>query len=226
VTALDQDTSDETEELSPGQALIARLRAELEEGEAREREPAPVGRSDKERYIEHLRAIFEKDQERRPAERRQTWDGSGSQMLTWHYEKSLGRYFPNPAEIDPLSAKMTLASHIVFWGIIGAMALLLFGARRNAGLLFWLLVLVPMALPLFFIIDYSAWLWWYGHNLNEMGAFTVKAFMPTVFGDGKVAQFTTHSYPSHGFGLMMLSFVLLAVAALIRRKQLKASAQG
>lgn len=226
VTALDQDTSDETEELSPGQALIARLKAALDEGEAREREAALADRSDKERNIAHLRATFEKDQERRPADSRQSWDGSGSQMLTWHYEKSLGRYFPNPAEIGPLSAKMTLASHIVFWGIIAAMALLLFGARRNAGLLFWLLVLVPMALPLFFLIDYSAWLWWYGHNLNEMGAFTVKAFMPTVFGDGKVAQFTTHSYPYTGFGLMMLSSVLLALAALMRRKQLKASAQG
>ena len=62
-----------------------------------------------------------------------------------------------------------------------------------------------MALPVFFIIEYSGWLWWYGHSLNEMGAFTVKPFMPTVFGQGKVAQFTTHSYPNIGFGLMMLS---------------------
>jgi hypothetical protein len=45
--------------------------------------------------------------------------------------------------------------------------------------------------------------------------------MPTVFGDGKVAQFTTHSYPDTGFGLMMLVFFVLAGAALIRRKQFK-----
>jgi hypothetical protein len=44
--------------------------------------------------------------------------------------------------------------------------------------------------------------------------------MPTVFGDGKVAQFTTHSYPSVGFGLMLLASVLAGLAALIRRKQL------
>jgi hypothetical protein len=80
-----------------------------------------------------------------------------------------------------------------------------------------------MALPLFFLIDYSAWLWWYGHTLNDMGAFSVKPFMPTVFGDGKVAQFATHSYPDKGFGLMMLLFVVLAFAALIRRKQFRAS---
>jgi hypothetical protein len=101
------------------------------------------------------------------------------------------------------------------------MLLLMFSARKNGGVLYWSLVLVPMALPVFFVIDYSAWLWWYGHTLNDMGAFTVKPFMPTVFGDGKVAQFTTHSYPYFGFGLMILFSLLLAVAALMRVKQFK-----
>ncbi len=118
-------------------------------------------------------------------------------------------------------ANLQLAIHIVFAGLIGSMLLLLFGARKNGGLLYWLLVLVPMGLPLFFIIDYSAWLWWYGHTLNDMGAFSVKPFMPTVFGDGKVAQFTTHSYPTTGFGLMLVFSLVLAVAALIRVKQFK-----
>ncbi|MCP4995367.1 MAG: hypothetical protein GY934_16550, partial [Gammaproteobacteria bacterium] len=112
--------------------------------------------------------------------------------------------------------------NLVFAGLIGAMLLLIYGARKNRGLLYWLLVLVPMALPLFFIIDYSAWLWWYGHTLNDMGAFSVKPFMPTVFGVGKVAQFSTHSYPSAGFGIMMVSSLVLAVAALIRIKQYRA----
>ena len=82
-----------------------------------------------------------------------------------------------------------------------------------------MLLLVPIALPVFFIIDYSAWLWWYGHSLNEMGAFTVKPFMPTVFGDGKVAQFTTHSYPYTGFGLMAAMSAVLAVALFLRRRE-------
>jgi hypothetical protein len=43
--------------------------------------------------------------------------------------------------------------------------------------------------------------------------------MPTVFGDGKVAQFSTHSYPYVGFGLMLVFSVLLALAALLRRKE-------
>jgi hypothetical protein len=35
-----------------------------------------------------------------------------------------------------------------------------------------------------------------------------------------VAQFTTHSYPSIGFGLMLLLSLLTGLATLIRRKQL------
>ena len=118
-------------------------------------------------------------------------------------------------------ATMAMAAEGLFWGILAVMVVLVFGARKNSGLFYWLLILVPMALPLFFLIEYSAWLWWYGHTLNAMGAFTVKPFMPTVFGQGKVAQFTTHSYPSIGFGLMLLMSVLLALAALMRRKGLK-----
>lgn len=54
---------------------------------------------------------------------------------------------------------------------------------------------IPVSIPLLFIADYSYWLYWFGHNLHDWGAFKIKPFMPTVFGDGKVAQFTTHSLP-------------------------------
>ena len=223
VTALSQDVEKESKEaeLSPGQAIIERLKAAMGETEGKEKKTKTGEITDKADMIENLHVSFEKDQERKPANERQVWDGSGAQMMSWHYEKSLGRYFNEPALIKPMVDTMTMVANIVFWGIIVAMLVLLFGARKNSGLLYWLLILVPMALPLFFIIEYSAWLWWYGHNLNEMGAFTVKPFMPTVFGQGKVAQFTTHSYPHYGFGMMMLMIVPLALAALIRRKQLK-----
>jgi hypothetical protein len=227
VTAMDQDTNKETssDSLSSGQALIERLKKGLGEyyvppESAKSGTAAPVKpSSEKSDNIDHLRATFEKDMERKSGDDKLVWDGSGRQMMSWHYQKNLGRYFNNPAEIAPMVATMSRVAEVFFWGIIAAMVLLLFGARKNSGLLYWLLILVPMALPLFFIIEYSAWLWWYGHNLNAMGAFSVKPFMPTVFGQGKVAQFTTHSYPSIGFGLMMLMSVILALAALIRRKQ-------
>ena len=225
VTAMDQDTEKESrisEEMSSAEALIARLKASMDE--TPEQATATTNTEDssaKEYSIISLENSFIKDQERKPSAKREAWTGSGSQMLSWHYQKNLGRYFNNPEEIIPMVNKMTIAGSVMFWGMMAAMMLLIFGARKNRGLLFWALILVPMALPLFFIIEYSGWLWWYGHNLNEMGAFTVKPFMPTVFGDGKVAQFTTHSYPGIGFALMILLAVMLAVVALLRRKQLR-----
>lgn len=228
VTALDQEGGMEKEapRVSAAEALLARIRAELGEPAT----PAPDGTADrtnadresaKEVLIESLESRFEKTQERRPPEQRQEWSGSGIQTLLWHYETSLGRYFNDPVMIAPMVRGMAVATHAFFWIMVGAMLLLLWGAYKGAGLLFWLLVLAPLALPLFFIIDYAAWLWWYGHTLNDMGAFTVKPFMPTVFGDGKVAQFSTHSYPYTGFGLMVLLSVVLAILALIRRKELR-----
>jgi hypothetical protein len=221
VTSLDQDAASHVEAaggsgLSPAQAVIAQLKAEMEGGTS---ESDAADDSRKQRFIADLRATYERDQERLAAAGQEPWTGSGAQMLSWHYQKSLGRYFNNPAEIRPLVSAMGAAGHGAVWLLIGAMLILLWGARRRDSPLYWLLILAPMALPLFFLIDYSAWLWWYGHNLNDMGAFTVKPFMPTVFGDGKVAQFSTHSYPYWGFGLMILASVVLALAALMRRKQ-------
>ena len=225
VLAMDQDSEKEKAAVDEGDSWLAsfRQRAGFEEPEA-EVKPEESGEiAVKSDLIDLLKATFEKDQERKPADERMGWDGSSSQMMSWHYQKNLGRYFNNPEEIIPMVKTMTIVAQVVFWGIVAAMILLIWGARKNSGLLYWLLILVPMALPLFFLIEYSAWLWWYGHTLNAMGAFTVKPFMPTVIGQGKVAQFATHSYPAIGFGLMMLMSVLLAVAALLRRKITKES---
>ena len=51
--------------------------------------------------------------------------------------------------------------------------------------------------------------------------FKVKPFMPTALGDGKVAQFTTHSYPTIGFYLLLIVAVLSILAILSRIKENK-----
>jgi len=234
VTSMDQDTDKEVgvgadEVRKAGTKSLQKLRDSLagktivaddaEESDTSVSKPAET--SAKEDNIAHLRSIFEADQAKRPASERQKWDGSLRQMMSWHYQKNLGRYFNNPAEIKPMVKTMGTVADVVYFGIIGAMLLLIFGVWKNIKPLYWLMILVPMALPLFFIIEYSAWLYWYGHTLNQMGAFTVKPFMPTVLGQGKVAQFTTHSYPALGFYLMLIMSVFLALAALIRLKQSK-----
>jgi len=220
ITALDQDTEAEQKEMTPGEALIARLKASLDESDGTAIAGADEEKdSKKSNNIESLRVTFEKDQERRQVNEREQWNGSGTQMLSWHYEKNLARYFNVPEQIDPMVKKMSTAADAVFWLMIAAMVFLVVATRKTNSRLYWLLVIPSILLPVFFIIDYSAWLWWYGHTLNDMGAFTVKPFMPTVFGDGKVAQFTTHSYPYTGFGLMVLFSVLLIIAANQRYKQ-------
>jgi ABC-type xylose transport system permease subunit len=89
---------------------------------------------------------------------------------------------------------------------------------RNFSLL---LALVPALMPVFFVITYAGWLWFFGHNMHPWGAFTVKPFMPTVFGEGKVAQFSTYSYPYWGYAMLLIVSACLALAMLIRRKQVR-----
>lgn len=145
------------------------------------------------------------------------WSNRGIDVMAWHYEESLGRWFNEPAKNQRLVGIMKSASYVVYAGVLVAMLAFLWVARRPRSPLFLALAAVPMILPIGFIVEYSSWLWWYGHSLNAMGAFTLKPFMPTVFGDGKVAQFSTHSYPALGFGLMCVTAGAMALAALLRR---------
>jgi len=235
VTSMDQDTEKEGGSVAladvrqAGTKSLKKLKDSLAgkkiDNDEAEKATAPVATpkasSAKTDNIAHLRTLFDVDQAKKPKAEKQVWDGSLRQMMSWHYQKNLGRYFNNQAEIKPMVKTMGMVADVFFFAMIGAMLLLIFGVWKGIKPLYWLMILVPMALPLFFLIEYSGWLYWYGHTLNQMGAFTVKPFMPTVFGRGKVAQFTTHSYPAIGFFMMLLMSVLLALAALIRRKYLK-----
>ena len=217
-TDIEKESAEET--MGSGAAVIEALKKSLEaSGIEVDEQKSPGKLETREDLIQYLKDSFEADQARKPPSQRQEWNGSLRQVMAWHYEKTLGRYFNNPAEIRPMVKKMTLAGDLVFWGVLAAMVVLVLGNLFGMALFYWLLGIVPALLPVFFVIEYSAWLWWYGHHLNEMGAFTVKPFMPTVFEDGKVAQFTTHSYPHYGFGLMLVFSGLLIAAMLMRRRE-------
>ncbi|MBU0500519.1 MAG: hypothetical protein KJ558_06545 [Gammaproteobacteria bacterium] len=223
ITSMDQAAGEKDQEIEIGGGIVERLRAELAKSEGQAAGTKAAGgesSQSKANLIQSLRITFDKDQERK-GDNAMAWNGSNNQVMLWHYDKSLGRYFNNRAEIDPMVAGMGLAFKVVFFGIIGAMLLLIYGAGKTGGLFYWLLIIVPAALPVFFIIEYAAWLWWYGHSMNAMGAFTVKPFMPTVFGQGKVAQFATHSYPYWGFGLILLLSLVTATLGILRRKELR-----
>lgn len=103
--------------------------------------------------------------------------------------------------------------------LILALIMILFIAYNNKILTY--LMLLPVILPLLFVADYAYWLYWFGHNLHDWGAFKIKPFMPTVFGDGKIAQFTTHSYPTVGFYLLIAVSLLSLLAFFARQKALR-----
>lgn len=84
--------------------------------------------------------------------------------------------------------------------------------------------LIPALVPFYFLFVYMFYLYWYGHNLglHGGGAFAgIKPFMPTVFGEGKVAQFTTESYPYIGFFVALGAFVFMILAILLKKKALR-----
>ena len=143
-----------------------------------------------------------------------------------HYMDESATFFNDPERIAAWGKNVEVISKVAIFGMIAAMGVVIFGVLklRNFELL---LALIPGLLPIFYLIEYSGWLWFFGHNLHPWGAFTVKPFMPTVFGEGKVAQFSTYSYPHWGYGLLMVVFVCLMLALLLRRKQLREEqAQG
>jgi hypothetical protein len=142
-----------------------------------------------------------------------------------NYMEEAGRFFKEPGRIAAWGATLKSVTGVVAAGLIAAMAIVVVGVWkiRNFQLL---LALVPALLFVFFVMDYAGWLWFFGHNLHPWGAFTVKPFMPTVFGEGKVAQFSTFSYPHYGYALLLAAFVMLMPALLIRRKQLREEASA
>ena len=141
------------------------------------------------------------------------------------YVAAAATFFNEPARLKVWGDNVTRYTQMAIGGMIVSMLVLVAGVARwrNFSLM---LVLVPALLPLFFVIEYAGWLWFFGHNMHPWGAFTVKPFMPTLFGEGKVAQFSTYSYPYWGYALLLLSSACLLPAALLRRQQLRGDGES
>lgn len=137
-----------------------------------------------------------------------------------HYMQEAGAFFKEPEKIKVWGDNVRSISQLVILGLIGAMLVVIAGTAKIRQFQL-VLPLIPALLPLFFLVTYAGWLWFFGHNLHPWGAFTVKPFMPTVFGEGKVAQFSTYSYPYWGYALLLVIFCCEMLALLLRRKQLR-----
>jgi len=137
-----------------------------------------------------------------------------------HYYHEASTFFNQPEVLLRWKANLMMATKASIAGLMVAMAVILLGVWKIRSFSL-LLVLIPAMLPLFFVLDYAGWLWFFGHNLHPWGAFTVKPFMPTVFGEGKVAQFSTYSYPYYGYAMLVGSSMAALLALLLRRKQMR-----
>lgn len=122
--------------------------------------------------------------------------------------------------MDPMWRGGQLEREIGAYALLALSLVMVFFIAYNKKILN-LFMLVPVSLPFLFIADYAYWLYWFGHNLHDWGAFNIKPFMPTVFGDGKVAQFVTHSYPTTGFYLLVAISLLSLLALLSKSKAMK-----
>jgi hypothetical protein len=136
------------------------------------------------------------------------------------YMSEAATFFNEPARIQVWGDNVSVYSKLAIGGLMAAMAVVVVAVAKISKFSL-LLALVPALLPVYFVIEYAGWLWFFGHNMHAWGAFTVKPFMPTVFGEGKVAQFSTYSYPYWGYGLLMVTFVCLMLAVLLRRRQMR-----
>jgi hypothetical protein len=198
--------------------VVRQLKESLAKSHIGETAPPKVDAdAGKDQLIRVLKTVYDQKAPVSLTDKAPEWTGRGVDVMAWHYEESLGRWFNEPVKNARLVSIMRTALYIVYAAVLAAMLGFLWVATRPRSPLFYALGLAPMILPVAFVGEYAAWLWWYGHSLNAMGAFTLKPFMPTVFGSGKVAQFATHSYPYTGFAYMCVVGVAMALAVLLWR---------
>jgi len=133
-----------------------------------------------------------------------------------------------PIRVNVTPKPLMLLDNIMHWSpyifvvFVLLVLLFMFTPKRKC---FWAAIISALT-PIYFLAVYIFYLYWYGHHLSMHGggAFKgIKPFMPTVFGEGKVAQFTTQSYPYLGFFIALLILVLLVVAIFMKKKSLKSN---
>lgn len=141
------------------------------------------------------------------------WSGKANEMNTINHYIGM-----DPMEVGAITERKAIP--FVFLTFFIMLIVYLFYSGPG----WWLLGMIPACFPWIYLAFFCRWLYWFGHNLHPWGMFKIKPFMPTVLGDGKVAQFTTHSYPASGFYFLLGIFILLTLSVLIKRKALKDAA--
>lgn len=87
----------------------------------------------------------------------------------------------------------------------------------------WLLRVPLISFPLVFLADLKFWLWYAGNHLDPKAALSssIKAFTPTLLGEGKIAQFRTLSWLEPGFWFAVAGGVAIVTAGLVLSRNRK-----
>jgi hypothetical protein len=149
------------------------------------------------------------------------WMGGLEEYLADFRDKASPYYSHDPGAIARWVNTSRWVIQAAMAGVAVLMLLMLAGVWMSRKFTL-VLALVPALLPIFFLADYMAWNWYFGHHMHSWRAFPLEPFMPVIFGEGMVAQFTIRSGPEYGFGLLVLASLLLVAALLLRRKTLRA----
>jgi len=115
---------------------------------------------------------------------------------------------------DAAPIERQLAGYAVAFIGVATLAVTLFVGKRGH----WAILAAGLALPVGFLVDTFAWMWWYGNHLDPRAPLNVAPFTPQLFGEGIISQFHTYARPQLGFGLVCASLVILALAAWLRRR--------
>ena len=95
------------------------------------------------------------------------------------YMEETGTFFREPEKIRAWADNVYSISQMVIIGLIVVMAAVMAGVAKIRGFQL-LLALVPALLPVYFVVTYAGWLWFFGHNLHPWGAFAVHQVVVAV----------------------------------------------
>lgn len=78
----------------------------------------------------------------------------------------------------------------------------------------WLLTLPALSFPIVFLLDLTAWMYYFGHSLDPMAALSssIGSFMPAVLGEGVIAQFRSVASLQLGWHMAALGTILSIIA--------------
>ena len=80
--------------------------------------------------------------------------------------------------------------------------------------------LPPVLFLIGFLLDFTYWMYKFGHELNPTSPITfIKPFMPTIFGFGKIGQFSTTAYFSTGFWMAVMATALFIYSLAKKRSE-------